>query len=142
MSGCQALDPFGEPTFKERPTRQNENRLRDLSMGLQLEEVRNYMGSGPIHNSIDPKHPFSNPLLSHNYTNKDGQKVVIDVYVTDVIDVGACPEQTFQSEPLVYIENVLVAVGWDYVRKFQDQLGVNELWIRRGREYRYQQDCH
>jgi hypothetical protein len=142
ISGCQALDPFGEPTYKERPARENENRLRDLSMGLQLEEVRKYMGSGPIHNSIDPKHPFSNPLVSHSHTDKDGKTIVIDVYVTYAGNLGTCPERSYRSEPAVFIENVLVAVGWAYVKKYHDELGVNELWIRRGREYMYQHDCH
>ncbi|MBL4607700.1 MAG: hypothetical protein JKY01_07725 [Pseudomonadales bacterium] len=142
LSGCQALDPFGEPTYKERPARENENRLHDLSMGLQLNEVRGHMGSGPIHNSIDPKHPFSNPIVTHNHTDESGKTVIIDVYVTYAVNIGSCPERSYRSEPAVFIENVLVAVGWDYVRKYHAELGVNDLWIRRGREYMYQHDCH
>ena len=142
IASCQSLDPFGERQYKERPARENENHLRDLSMGLQYDEVRKYMGKGPIHNSIDPKHPFPNPLISHAHTDSDGKVIVIDVYVTYAINLGSCPEQSYRSEPAVFVENVLVAVGWDYVKKYKEALGVNDLWIRRGREYMYKHDCH
>jgi len=142
LCACQsALAPFDSPVYKERPPRQNANRLQDLSLGLQLQEVRDYMGASLVHNSIDPKKPFKNPVISHEGKNSTGQTVTIDVYVTYASAFGDCPETSYRTEPTVFIDGVLVGIGWKYVNKHENALAVNHLWIRRASEYKYLHEC-
>lgn len=142
LTACQSpLGAFDTPKYKERPARQNLNRLQDLSLGLQLDEVRTYMGHAPIHNSIDPKKPFKNPVMTYQGKDEQGQTLVIDVYVTYASALGNCPENTYRTEPAVFINGVLVGIGWSYVHKHEKALALNHLWMRRASEYDYLQEC-
>lgn len=142
LVACQApMGAFDPPQYKERPTRQNANRLQDLSLGLQIDEVRKYMGIAPIHNSIDAKKPFKNPVMTYQGKDEQGQNLVIDVYVTYASALGDCPEKTYRTEPTVFINGVLVGIGWSYVKRHEKSLALNHLWIRRASEYEYLQEC-
>lgn len=142
LCACQsALAPFDSPVYNERPARQNANRLQDLSLGLQLQEVRDYMGASLVHNSIDPKKPFKNPVISYEGKSSTGQAITIDVYVTYASAFGDCPEASYRTEPTVFIDGVLHGIGWSYVKKHENALAVNHLWIRRASEYEYLHEC-
>ena len=141
ITACQSTEPTETPVYKEKPAITNKNNLKDLSLGLHLHEVRAHMGNTPIYNAINPKKAFKNPVVTHTFTNIKGQNIVIDVYVTYAANLGSCPENTYKTEPTVFINGILVAIGWEFVIKNKNTLGVNQLWIRRGRDYDFQQDC-
>ena len=131
--GCAAVSA-GPPEGGPIQAWDLRDRLRQIEPGQGREDVHAILGRDPVQKPGHPDAPFSSPLRELTLTTPRGETVAIELYVVEAYPVEGCPDVVYRSEPVVFVDGAVAALGWDAVEARWREWGGTLAALRDARE--------
>ena len=109
----------------------NEAHVQALQPDMTHDQVRQAVGTEPVPNPADSKHPFSNPHLELVFEAPGERRVELWLYLTELRTHPACPELTWSELPVAFEDGRLVARSWSDVSARLEDWGRSADWYRK-----------